>query len=80
MHRKPAKYLVLIDSAGEMLARLFDAERAQVADFDAASEEVAVMIAGLTPAQGAAEPDWDRPLAGHSFTERELAQVFTLDV
>lgn len=79
MHRKPAKYLVLIDSGGEMLARLFDAERLQVADFDASSEEVAVMIGGLTPEQGAAEPEWDRPLAGHSFAERELAQVFALD-
>jgi hypothetical protein len=80
MQRRPAKFLVLIDSAGEMLARLFDAERLQVADFDASSEEVAVMISGLTPEQGAADPVWDRPLAGHSFTERELAQVFTLDV
>jgi len=80
MHRKPARYLILIDSGGEMLARLFDAERTQVADIDASSEEVAVMIAGLTPIQGAAEPEWDRPLAGHSFSERELAQVFELDV
>ncbi|MGA0610729.1 hypothetical protein [Caldimonas sp. KR1-144] len=80
MHRKPAKYLVLIDAAGEMLARLFDAERRQVADFDASSEEVAVMISGLTPNSGAAEPEWDAALAGHSFAERELAQVFALDV
>lgn len=76
----PARYLVIIESDGSMLARLFDAQRIQRAEFDAASEEVAVMTAGLQPAADAAEPVWDRPLAGHNAAERAAAQVYTLDV
>jgi hypothetical protein len=34
-HAAPARYLVIIDAAGEMLARLFDAERRHLTDFDA---------------------------------------------
>ena len=80
MHQPPAKYLVLIDSSGAMTARLFDARRLPVADFDASSEEVAVMTAGLTPEKGATEAAWTRALAGHNEQERRDAEVYTLDV
>lgn len=76
----PARYLILIESDGSMLARLFDAQRVQRAEFDAASEEVAVMTSGLQPAAGADDIAWDQPLAGHSAAERAAAQVYTLDV
>lgn len=80
MHQPPAKYLVVIDASGAMVARLFDAQRVQVAEFDASSEEVAVMTNGLAPARGAAGPEWTRALAGHSEAERCAAEVYTLDV
>jgi hypothetical protein len=80
MHQPPAKYLVLIDSSGAMTARLFDAQRVPVAEFDAASEEVAVMTAGLTPAKGALGTDWVKALAGHNEQERREAEIYTLDV
>jgi len=75
----PAKYLVLIEAAGPMLARLFDARRTHLADIDASSEEVAVMTSGVTPQRGAASPEWGLALQGHSQAEREAALVFTLD-
>lgn len=78
--QKPAKFLVLIDAGGAMVARLFDEGRVQVAEFDAASEEVAVMTSGLVPGQGADAADWDRPLQGHNRQERREARVYTLDV
>jgi hypothetical protein len=78
--QKPAKFLVLIDAGGAMVARLFDEQRVQVAEFDATSEEVAVMTSGLLPGQGADAPDWDKPLRGHNPRERREAQVYTLDV
>jgi len=80
MHSPPARYLVLIDASGAMTARLFDAERRPLGDFDASSEEVAVMTRGLAAARGADEPDWDRALAGHNASERRGADVFILDV
>ena len=80
MHSTPARYLVLIDASGAMTARLFDAQRRPLGDFDASSEEVAVMTQGLVAAAGADAPDWDRALAGHNAAERRAADVFTLDV
>jgi hypothetical protein len=80
MHQPPAKYLVLIDASGEMVARLFDARRVQVAEFDASSEEVAVMTAGLEPVRGASGPEWAGTLVGHSEQERRDAEVYTLDI
>ena len=52
----PARYMILIDTGGSMTALLFDAERRQLAEFDAGSEEVAVMTRGLVPARGAEGP------------------------
>jgi len=81
MHSSPpAKYLVLIDAAGAMTARLFDAQRQHIVDFDASTEEVPVMLAGLTPQLGALGPEWARALAGHSQQERGAAQVYTLAI
>ena len=79
-HRAPARYLVIIDTAGASLARLFLENRAPAGEFDAATEEVAVMTRGLTPARSAADPAWDQALAGHSAQERSTAEVYTLDV
>ena len=79
-HRKPARYLVVIDGGGSALARLFLETRELVDEFDASTEEVAVMIKGLTPSRNASGPEWDRALAGHSAEERAAAAVYTLDV
>ena len=79
-HRKPARYLVVIDSGGFVVARLFLDTREQVAEFDAATEEAAQMMAGLLPTQGADGPEWDRALEGHSAAERRAAAVYTLDI
>ena len=79
-HRKPARYLVVIDSGGSVIARLFLDTGELVAEFDAGTEEAAQMTAGLAPTKGADGPEWDRALEGHSATERSAADVYTLDV
>ncbi len=80
MHSPPAKYLIVIDAGGSMVARLFDAQRKPLTDFDASSEEVAVMTTGLTPQRSALDADWARALSGHNPDERAGAEVYTLDV
>jgi hypothetical protein len=80
VYKKPARYLVVIDAAGAMVARLFDVDRRVVADFDASSEEVAVMTQGLRPVKTAHAPEWDNALDGHNHQERLQADVYTLDV
>jgi len=79
-HRQPARYLVLIEAGGTVVARLFLDTREQVAEFDAGTEEVAQMSSGLVPVLGANGPEWDGPLQGHSAAERQAAEVFLLDV
>ncbi len=79
-HRVPARWLVVIESAGTMLARLFTPSREQVAEFDAGTEEVATMVSGLAPAQGASGGEWDRALQGHTAAERDGARVYALDI
>ena len=79
-HRPPARYLVLIDSGGVVVARLFIDSREQVAEFDAGTEEVAQMTSRLVPSHGAQGPEWDRALEGHSAAERAAADVYVLDV
>ena len=79
-HRTPARYLVLIDAAGTVVGRLFSPAHEEVAEFDAGTEEVALMTKGLQPVKGASGPEWDRGLAGHNDSERANAEVFTLDV
>jgi hypothetical protein len=78
--RTPARYLVVIDAAGEMVARLFTESRQLAGEFDASSEEVAVMTKGLKAALGATGDEWNATLGGHSRTEREQAEVYTLDL
>jgi hypothetical protein len=79
-HRPPARYLVVIDSGGEQIARLFDERRVLVAEFDAGTEEVAVMARGLAPQTGADAAEWDQALASHSATERAGADIYLLDL
>lgn len=78
--RAQTRYLVVIDSGGFMVARLFLASREQVAEFDASTEEVAQMVAHLKPEDGAGDAQWDRALAGHSAAERAGARVYVLDI
>ena len=79
-HRQPARYLVVIDSGGYMVARLFLETRELVAEFDAAVEEVSAMTIGLVPEVGALSSEWDRALQGHNVAERAAAMVYTLDI
>ena len=78
--RPHTRYLVVIDSGGFMVARLFLESREQVAEFDAGTEEVAQMIAHLRADSNAGEPQWDRALAGHSAAERAEARVYVLEI
>ncbi|MEP7296251.1 MAG: hypothetical protein ABI702_08680 [Burkholderiales bacterium] len=79
-HEAAARYLVLIESGGSGVARLFLDTRALVAEFDASAAEVSLMTQGLLPTRGAQGAEWDHALAGHSQAERAAAEVFTLDV
>ena len=78
--RKTTRYLVVIDSGGSAVARLFLDTREQVAEFDAGTEEVTQMTHGLAPVIGANGAEWDRALGGHSALERGAAAVYTLDL
>jgi hypothetical protein len=80
MHQPPARFLVVIDAGGEMVARMFDDKRRPLVDFDASSSEVAVMTQGLVPTHEADAPAWNAALAGHSVAERRAAEVYVLDV
>jgi len=79
-HDRPARYLVIIESGGSPVARLFLDNREPVAEFDAGADEVALMTKELMPGKTASLPEWDRALAGHSGAERAAAEVYTLDV
>ena len=79
-HRKVARYLVLIESGGVVIARLFLDSRELVGEFDAGTEEVARLTAGLAPVRGDTGPEWDRVLEGHSVAERSAAEVHALNV
>ena len=78
--RSRTRYLVIIDSGGFMVARLFLESREQVAEFDAGTEEVAQMIMHLRADSSAGDPQWDRGLAGHSAAERAAARVYVLEI
>ncbi|MET0333908.1 MAG: hypothetical protein ABW190_06525 [Rhizobacter sp.] len=80
MHKTPVKYLVIIESDGAMVAKLYDAELKHVNDIDAGSEEVAVMTKGLSAAKSGNDATWSEVLTGHGEAERRAAQVYTLDV
>lgn len=78
--RQAARYLVVIESGGAMLARLFLETREQIAEFDASTEETSSLISGAAATQGAGGAEWDRALAGHSAEERAAAKVYRLDI
>jgi len=78
--RPRTRYLVVIDSGGYMVARLFLASREQVAEFDASTEEVSQMISHLQAEGSASDAQWDRALAGHSAAERAAARVYVLEI
>lgn len=78
--RQRARYMVVIDSAGSVVARLFTDARESAGEFDAGTEEVALMTRGLVAAPGALGAEWDRALEGHNTAERAAAEVYTLDV
>ena len=80
VHRKPARYLVVIDAGGSLVARLFLDTRELVAEFDAGTEEATQMTVGLVPAKGADGPEWDHALEGNTGAERRAADVYTLDI
>lgn len=77
---EPARYLVQIDAGTGTVARLFLADRTEVAQFDAGSQEVALMVEGLEPTEDAGDPAWDDALGGHSAEQRRAARVYRLDV
>jgi hypothetical protein len=79
-HRLPARYLVLIDSGGAMVARLFLDTRELVTEWDAAATEVSHMTAGLAAQVGAQGAEWDGALQGFSDAQRAKAEVYTLAV
>lgn len=79
-YRQVTRYLVVIDAADRAVARLFQADRTQVAEFDAGTEEVVELIKTAPSSTGASGPEWDRALAGHSAAERANATVYELPV
>lgn len=79
LHRAAARYLVVIDSEGGRIARLFTAQREAVGEFDAGTDDLVRLTGGRTPAHGATGPEWDAALAGHSDAERRAAEVYTLE-
>lgn len=79
-HRQVSRYLVVIGSTDGGVARLFLADRTQVGEFDAGTEEIAQMTRNAPATTGASGPEWDRALAGHTAAERAAATVYELDV
>ncbi|MCH7344219.1 hypothetical protein LZ017_12620 [Pelomonas sp. CA6] len=75
-----ARVLIVIEAGGTPVARLLLDSGEQVAEFDASTEELGAMTRGLAASLGAAAPQWDKALAGHSAEEREAARVFRLPV
>jgi len=80
LHREAARYLVILSSGENSVARLLLDSKVQVAEFDASTAETASMTAGLTATKGATGSEWDLALAGHSADEREEAAVYKLDI
>lgn len=76
----PSRFLVIIDSGESIVARLYGPQRDLREEFDASSEEVALMTSGLRATRSGGGPEWDTPLAGHSASQRAHAEVYELDV
>jgi len=73
-HRKPTRYVVVIDSAGSTIARLFLDSYEQVAEVDAGTEEIALMTHGLQPAREGGRPRAHRRMGGDDHGLRRDAQ------
>ncbi len=78
--KQPVRFIVVIDSGGSMVARLFLKNREMVGGFDAAVEEISGMTMGLVPEIGALGSEWDTALQGHSVAERASAKIYTLEI
>lgn len=78
-HREVTTYLVVIGAAEGPTAKLLLANRKQVAELDANTEEVTSMIKGRTAEIGATGPEWDRALSSHSAKERAESMVYSLN-
>lgn len=79
-HRQVSRYLVVIASGAGPVAKLFLESREQVGEFDASTEEVAVMTRSASASTGASGAEWNKALAGHSAEERAAATIYLLDV
>lgn len=79
-HRQVSRYLVVIASGAGPVAKLFLESREQVGEFDASTEEVAVMTRSASASTGASGAEWAKALSGHSAAERAAATVYQLDV
>jgi len=79
-HRKPVRYVVVIDAGGSKAAMLFLETRELVAQIDAGAEEVNSMIAGIQPQIGALGPEWNAALQGHSVRDRVDARIYALGI
>jgi hypothetical protein len=79
-HRQVSRYLIVIASSAGPVAKLFAGSREQVGEFDASTEEVAVMTRSASASTGASGAEWDKALAGHSAEERAAATVYLLEV
>ncbi|MFT7776322.1 hypothetical protein [Roseateles sp.] len=79
-HRQVSRYLVVIASSAGPVAKLFLDSRELVGEFDAGTEEIAVMTQNASASAGADGPEWDKALRGHSASERAAAVVYRLDI
>lgn len=79
-HKKPVRFVVVINAGGSGVAMLFLATRELVAEIDAGAEEIASMIYGIMPAVGALGPEWDAALQGRNHADRVEARVYALDI
>ena len=79
-HRKPVRFIVVIEGGGANVAMMFLATRELVAETDAGAEEIASMISGIMPTVGALGAEWDAALQGHNHAERSEARVYALDI
>ena len=79
-HRQVSRYLIVISSGAGPVAKLFLDSREPSGEFDAGTEEVAVMTRTAASSTGAGGAEWDKALGGHSAAERAAATVYVLDV
>jgi hypothetical protein len=78
VQRPPPRYLVVIDTPGEVVAELYLENRERVGEVSASAEDILSMIEGLVPSKSATGPEWDAALAGYSAEARAAADVYEL--